>query len=171
MNTKHPHKTILFCACLLLSLAALAQQPPPRLLKKEPVMTRHAEGTFDVKTTPLPGDDTTAGTMIGRYALIKQFHGDLEGTSKGLMLAAGDPSSGNAGYVAIEQATGTLAGHTGSFALQHMGIMENGGYKLTVIVVPGSGTGELAGIIGTMNIEIANGKHSYALEYTLPTAH
>jgi hypothetical protein len=162
-----PLKTILFCACLSLSCAALAQQSAPRLAKKEPVMTRHAEGTFDVKTNPLPGDDTTANTLIGRYSLVKQFHGDLEGASKGLMIAAGEPALGNAGYVAIEQFTGTLAGHTGSFALQHMGLMENSAYKLTVIIVPGSGTGELAGIMGSMNIVIANGKHSYTLEYTL----
>jgi len=170
MNTMNPIKTILLCACLSLSCVALAQQAAPHLAKKEPVMTRHAEGTFDVKTTPLPGDDTTANTMIGRYGLLKQFHGDLEGTGKGLMIAAGDPSAGNAGYVAIEQVTGTLAGHTGSFALQHMGLMEGGAYKLTVIVVPGSGTGELAGIMGTMTITIAAGKHSYTLEYTLPAS-
>jgi hypothetical protein len=168
MNKTNPFKTILLCACLCLSWAALAQQPAPHLSKKEPVMTRHAEGTFDVKMSPPGADDATAGTAIGRFGIDKQFHGDLEGTSKGLMLSAGDPAKGNAGYVAIEQVTGTLAGHTGSFALQHMGIMENGGYKLTVIVVPGSGTAELTGIAGAMTIVIANGKHSYTLEYTLP---
>jgi hypothetical protein len=133
-------------------------------------MTRHAEGTFDVKMSPPGTDDATAGTAISRFGIDKQFHGDLEGSSKGLMLSAGDPAKGNAGYVAIEQVTGKLAGHSGSFALQHMGIMENGGYKLTVIAVPGSGTGELAGITGAMTIVIANGKHSYTLEYTLPAA-
>lgn len=169
MNTMHPIKTILLIASLCVAAqTVIAQGPPSRLQRKDPVMTRHAEGTFDVKTTPLPGDDTTASTLIGRYGLAKQFHGDLEGTSKGLMLAAGEPSSGNAGYVAIEQVTGKLAGHSGSFALQHMGVMENGGYKLTVMVVPGSGTGELAGITGAMTIVIANGKHSWTLEYTLP---
>jgi hypothetical protein len=171
MKTMHPLKTILLFACLCLAAqAVIAQGPPSRLQRKDPVMTRHAEGTFDVKTTPLPGDDATASTMIGRYSLIKQFHGDLEGTSKGLMLAAGVPAEGNAGYVAIEQVTGKLAGHSGSFALQHLGVMENGAYKLTVMVVPGSGTGELAGIAGTMTITIANGKHSYTLEYTLAAA-
>jgi hypothetical protein len=40
---------------------------------------------------------------------------------------------------------------------------------LTVSVVPDSGTGELAGIAGTMNIIIADGKHSYDFAYTLPT--
>ena len=170
MSTTHPFKTILLCACLCLSLAALAQQPGPRLAKKEPVMTRHAEGTFEVKMSPPGTDDATTGTAIARFGIDKQFHGDLEGASKGLMLSAGDPAKGNAGYVAMEQITGTLAGHTGSFALQHSGLMENGGYKLTVTVVPGSGTGELTGIMGAMTIVIANGKHSYTLEYTLPSA-
>jgi len=138
------------------------------MLHKDPVMTRHAEGTFDVKTTPLPADDATMGTLIGRYSLVKQFHGDLDATSKGEMLSAGEPSSGNAGYVAIEQVTGTLQGHTGSFALQHIGVMEGGGYKLSVAVVPGSGTSQLSGIAGTLTITIAAGKHSYIFEYTLP---
>jgi hypothetical protein len=133
-------------------------------------MTRHAEGTFDVKTTPLPPDDATTGTAIGRFALSKQFHSDLEATSKGEMLSSGDPAKGNAGYVAIEHITGTLHGHAGSFALQHIGSMDHGNYKLSVVVVPGSGTEELTGIAGTMIITIANGKHSYNLEYTLPEA-
>jgi hypothetical protein len=84
------------------------------------------------------------------------------------MLSAGEPSSGNAGYVAIEQVTGTLNGHAGSFALQHIGTMENGGYKLSVVVVPGSGTAQLTGISGTLTIVIANGKHSYFFDYSLP---
>jgi hypothetical protein len=147
---------VMFC-CLQLCILVPAQSPAPRMLHKDPVMTRHAEGTFDVKTTPLPADDATMGTLIGRYSLVKQFHGDLDATSKGEMLSAGEPSSGNAGYVAIEQVTGTLHGHTGSFALQHIGVMEGGGYKLSVAVVPGSGTAQLSGIAGTLTITIAAG--------------
>ncbi len=130
-------------------------------------MTRHAKGTFEVKTTPQPADDATAGTAIGRFALDKHFHGDLEATSKGEMLGIGDPAKANAGYVAIEQVTGTLHGRTGSFALQHIGKMDHGNYKLIVAVVPGSGTGELEGIAGTFNITVAAGKHTYDFEYTL----
>jgi len=141
-----------------------------KLRQKDLVMTSHAAGTFDVKTTPLPPDDATSGTAIGRYFLDKHFHGDLDAASKGEMLGAGDPSKGIAGYVAIEQVTGTLQGHTGSFALQHTGTMEGGNFTLSVTVVPGSGTGALAGIAGTMAITIADGKHSYALDYTLPAA-
>ena len=161
---------IALLACLSLPYFAHSQGPPSRLQRKDPVMTRHAEGTFDVKTTPLPGDEATKDTLIGRYSLVKQFHGDLEAVGKGEMLGAGDPSSGNAGYVAIEQVTGTLHGRRGSFALQHIGAIEHGNYKLSVAVVPGSGGGELAGIAGTMTITISNGKHSYDFEYTLPAA-
>jgi Protein of unknown function (DUF3224) len=158
-------------ACYVFAASfASAQTPNPRMLRKDPIMTRHAEGTFDVKTTPLPADDTLNGTLIGRYSLVKQYHGDLDATSKGEMLAAGEPSTGNAGYVAIEQVNGTLNGHSGSFALQHTGVMESGSYKLSVAVVPGSGTGQLTGIGGTLTIIIASGKHSYTFDYTLPAA-
>ena len=152
-----------------LVVPAHAQAPPPRPAGKGPTMTRHAEGTFDVKTTPLAADDATMGTLIGRYSLVKQYHGALDATAKGEMLGAGDPSSGNAGYVAIEQVTGTLNGHTGSFALQHIGSMDSGGFKLSVAVVPGSGTGQLTGIAGTLTIANASGKHSYTFDYTLPS--
>jgi len=131
-------------------------------------MTLHATGAFEVKATPLPPDDATGGANISRYALDKQFHGDLEAASKGEMLGAGDPAKGNAGYVAIERVTGTLHGHSGSFALQHTGTIGQGKLQLTVTVVPGSGAGGLAGIAGTMTIIITNGKHSYDFEYTLP---
>lgn len=133
-------------------------------------MTRHVEGTFDVKNTPLAADDATTGTPIGRFGLDKQFHGDLDATSKGEMLSAGDPAKGAAGYVAIEHVTGTLNGHKGAFALQHFGTMEGGSFKLSVAVVPGSGSGELAGLAGTMTITIAAGKHSYTFDYALPAA-
>jgi hypothetical protein len=101
-------------------------------------------------------------------ALDKQFHGDLEGTSKGQMLAVRSDVEGSAGYVAIERVTGTLKGRTGTFALQHSGIMNRGAPSLSITVIPDSGTGQLTGIAGTMTIDIAGGKHSYTFEYTLP---
>lgn len=135
---------------------------------KADFMSMHAEGTFDVKNAPLPADDAISGTSIGRFGLDKQFHGDLEATSKGEMLGAGSPATGTAGYVAIEQVTGTLNGRAGSFALQHFGAMEDNKFDLTVKVVPGSGSGALTGISGTMQIIIANGKHTFKFDYSLP---
>lgn len=129
----------------------------------------HAIGTFDVKVTTQvagEGDDAT----IGRMTLDKQFHADLEGTSKGVMLAVSTSVKGSAGYVAMEKITGTLKGRRGSFVLQHSGTMTRGAPQLMVSVVPDSGTDQLVGLTGTMNIKIADGKHSYDFEYTVAEA-
>ena len=117
-------------------------------------MTQHASGTFDVKLTPQPAEGESPA--VGRMSIDKQFHGDLEGTSKGQMLAAMTGVKGSAGYVAIEQVTGTLHGRSGAFVLQHSGTMTRGAPQLIVSVVPDSGTGELAGLAGTMTIVIAD---------------
>ena len=134
-------------------------------------MTTRATGPFDVKLTPQATDTPAEGSPLGRLTLDKQFHGDLEATSKGEMLTAGSTTIQNsAGYVALERVTGTLHGKQGTFALQHMGVMTRGDGKLTITVVPDSGTGELTGLSGTMSIDIASGKHSYTLEYTIDGA-
>lgn len=131
-------------------------------------MTKRANGTFDVQLNSMTPDDPPADANLSRFSIDKQFHGDLEGTSKGQMLAAGTAIEGSAGYVAIERVVGTLHGRGGSFVLQHNGIMARGAPKLTIAVVPDSGTEQLTGLAGNMAIIIADGKHSYDLEYTLP---
>jgi hypothetical protein len=140
-------------------------------VKKETNSMAHASGEFDVKMTPQTSDDKTAGAALGRYSLDKKFHGDLEGTSKGEMLAVGTSVEGSAGYVAMEQFTGTLNGRNGTFALQHSGTMTRGAPQLSVTVVPDSGTGQLVGLSGQMAIKIDGGKHSYSFEYSLTEAH
>jgi predicted flavoprotein YhiN len=152
---------------MVLSLSASAQdQLPAQRAAKEKIVTSHAIGTFDVKVTPqAPADGADAD--VGRMTLDKQFHGDLEGTSKGQMLAVSTSVKGSAGYVAMEKVTGTLKGRSGSFVLQHSGTMTRGEGELNVSVVPDSGTGELKGISGKMTIEISDGKHLYSFEYAL----
>ncbi len=127
-----------------------------------------ARGTFDVQLVPQAPDAGAEGTLPDRLTIDKQFHGDLEGTSHGQMLAATTAVTGSAGYVAIERVRGRLAGRSGSFVLQHSGTLERGTPHLSVTVVPDSGTEELAGLAGGMEIIIAEGKHSYVFEYTLP---
>ena len=126
-----------------------------------------AKGTFEVKLNPQPAYNATEGALLGRMSIDKQFQGDLEGTSKGEMLTAGSSVKNSAGYVAVERVTGALHGKSGSFALQHSGTMNRGAPRLTINVVPDSGTGQLEGLTGSMAIDIADGKHSYLLEYTL----
>jgi len=123
-----------------------------------------------VKLTPQAAEGG-ADAGLGRMSIEKQFHGDLEGSSKGFMLSsAATIVKGSGGYVAMERFTGTLKGRTGSFVLQHSGTMTRGTPHLSVAVVPDSGTGQLAGLTGTMTIKIDNGNHSYNFEYTLPEA-
>jgi hypothetical protein len=130
-------------------------------------VTKHAAGTFEVKTAPQAPEDNVGDPSVGRLALDKTFHGDLEATSKGQMLAAGTEVKGSAGYVAMERVAGSLQGRTGTFALQHSGTMNRGVPTLSITVVPDSGTGQLVGLAGKLTIEIAAGKHSYDFEYSI----
>ena len=130
----------------------------------------HANGTFEVKLVP-QADDKSADATLGRMTIDKQFHGDLEGTSKGQMLTGMTEVKGSAGYVAMEKVTGTLKGRTGTFILQHTATMNRGVPQLSITVVPDSGTGQLAGITGNFKVIIAEGKHSYEFDYTLPESH
>lgn len=133
-------------------------------------MSVRATGAFDVKMTSRPPDETEGDARIGRMALDKHYHGDLEASGRGQMLAVMDQAKGSGGYVALEVVEGTLAGKRGTFALQHGGLMDGGRPSLTIVVVPGSGTGELEGLAGTLAIRIESGKHFYDFEYTLPVA-
>lgn len=130
-------------------------------------MAAQISGTFDVQLTPQALFDTSADALLGRLSIDKRFHGELEATSKGEMLSAGTGIKGSAGYVAIEKVSGSLQGRTGTFVLMHVGIMNRGTPSLSVSVVPDSGTEELSGLSGTMNILVESGKHSYTFEYTL----
>ena len=123
----------------------------------------HAAGTFDVKLIP----QTDADSSVGRMTINKVFHGDIEGTSKGMMLSSMGSEPGSGAYVAIEKVTGTLHGKRGTFALHHVGVMNRNAQSLTVLVIPDSGTEELKGITGSLKIIIDGKKHSYEFDYTI----
>ncbi len=125
-------------------------------------------GKFDVKLNPLDfytqGKD---GINLGRMSIDKTFSGELEATSKGEMLSAMTTTEGSAGYVAIEQVTGSLSGREGSFVLQHFGIMDQGKDFLKLEVIPDSAAGDLAGLTGKMEIKIEEGQHFYKFEFQI----
>lgn len=125
-------------------------------------------GKFEVKVLPQTADNPQAEAAgLGRMALDKQFHGDLEATSQGEMLSVLDRSTGSGAYVAMERVTGTLAGKRGSFVLMHHATMSRGEPQLTIQVVPDSGTEELAGLRGTMDIRIEDKQHFYDFDYEI----
>jgi hypothetical protein len=133
-------------------------------------MPNHATGPFDVKLTPQSLAEAGADSGLGRMSLDKHFHGDLEASSVGEMLTAMSSTvQGSGAYVAVERVTGKLGSRSGSFALHHTGVMTRGVPQLTITVVPDSGTGELAGVTGKLDIRIEpGGKHFYDFEYELP---
>jgi hypothetical protein len=130
-------------------------------------VSQTANGTFTVDISQRPSDADTEG--LGQMQLRKTWSGAIEATGWGLMISGGDPASGTAGYVAMEVVQGTLDDRAGSFALQQFGTMRDGRPHLTYEIVPGSGTGELAGIGGTVELTIEDGSHLYALTYDLPS--
>jgi|SRR5579872_913468 len=145
----------------IISLFTVAQA----LFAQETSTTHHAKGTFTVKIEPVK---LATAEGLARLSGVKQIHGDLEATTKGEMLAWGDPGKGEAGIVMMEIVTGTLMGKRGTFTLQGLGAMDRHEQRMTVTIVPGSGTGALTGIVGRFDIRIENGQHFYDLEYSLP---
>jgi hypothetical protein len=131
-------------------------------------MTQIARGSFVVKLQPQPFEGQPEGSRLARLSIDKEIAGDLVATTSGQMLSASTDIQGSAGYVAMERVEGTLSGRKGSFVLQHCGSMNRGSPHLSVTVVPDSGTGQLVGLAGDFKITIADGRHSYAFEYTLP---
>jgi hypothetical protein len=128
---------------------------------------KRATGSFEVSLQPLSNTEVAADAMLGRMLLTKKFTGDLRASARGQMLSAMTTVKGSAGYVAIDQVSGELDGRKGSFVLQHSGAMNRGVQSLTIMVVPDSGTGELAGLSGTLSIHIIDGKHFYDFIYSI----
>ncbi len=147
---------------LLLSILQLA----PSAATAAPINLR-ASGPFDVSMTPDGASDKVGVTRTARMLLDKRYAGELAASGTGQMLSAVTDTAGSAAYVAIERVTGALHGKQGSFVIQHTGAMRGGARELSIRIVPDSGTGELAGISGTMDIRMEGGKHFYDLTYTL----
>ena len=129
---------------------------------------QQATGTFEVKLVPQKADNAQAEAAgLGRMALDKQFLGALEAVGQGEMLSILDREKGSGGYVAMERVTGTLDGRKGSFILQHDATMNRGEAEMNIVVVPDTGTGQLAGISGSMTVKIDGGQHYYYFDYSL----
>ena len=127
-------------------------------------MSEHARGTFAVTLTP----EESGLPMVGRFALEKTYSGDAVGAGTGVMLSAGDPATGEAGYVVLEVADLTIGERSGTFAMQQLGTMSGGDQSITYLVTPGSGTGGFTGISGRLELEIRDGQHHYDLVHDLP---
>ena len=106
------------------------------------------------------------GAELSRIHISRTFSGELEGESTAEVLIAKSERGG--GYVGHDRITGRLQGKPGAFVLQHTGLMGPEGITNTGTIVPGTGTGELAGITGegTMLAD-EEGNHTLTLDYEL----
>jgi len=127
-------------------------------------MSSHAKGQFIVTITP---QETAPDAPVARMLLYKEFHGDLEAIAHGEMMAAHEPLTGAGVYVAIDRVAGTLHGKSGSFLIAHRGIRNADGQELSIVIVAGSGTGQLTGITGSVGIEIVGKEHFYSISYEM----
>ena len=127
-----------------------------------------ASGTFSVTMSAQAADPAVGDASIGRIGLHKQFEGGLRGEARGQMLATRSAVEGSAAYVALDRFDGELDGRRGGFALVHRGLMDRGAPQLEVLVVSDSGSGELEGLRGRLDIRIEGQAHCYDFDYTLP---
>lgn len=127
-----------------------------------------ASGTFEVEMRTEPPFLEQDGVCLFRAGVEKRFSGALDATAVVQMLGVQTAVPGSAAYVAVERIEGRLDGRSGSFVAVHLGSMASGTEQLTIQIAPDSGTGELTGIRGTMQIRIDLGQHFYTIEWTLP---
>ena len=111
-------------------------------------MRKQAKTTFGIKSwDEKPYSEIEGSPKLTRATVTKSYQGDIDGEGKVeyLMMYR---SAGSATFTGLERVTGSIGGRSGSFVLQHTGTFEDGVAKVTLSVVPGSGTGDLRGMKG-----------------------
>lgn len=164
----HRHGAMLRCIAVLslggvMFTATAAESPEVQPIHKESTMTTLVvSGSFGVNIEPQQDSDAPAGRMV----LRKLYHGAMSGSGVGQMLSK-RIDNGAAAYSAIEEFVGSVDGKQGSFTLVHSGLMTGDEQTLKIYILPGSGTGELSNISGTMDIIQQNSEHQYQLRHVL----
>ncbi|MEU6865741.1 DUF3224 domain-containing protein [Streptomyces sp. NPDC046876] len=114
-----------------------------------------------------PADSTP---RLARSTVVNSFTGGIEAPSTSCAYTITYTGESVGSYTGVELLSGAVDGRTGSFALEQRGTFDAGGTRCTFEVVPGSGTGELAGLSGSGGFEYRHGDTSvaYVLTYALP---
>jgi hypothetical protein len=129
-------------------------------------MSIQATATYEnIDGTETAYDEPTTGASLFRDSVRRRFQGDLIGESVAEVLICRSTSE-RLGYVATDRFTGQVSGRTGSFVFQHGGPIDHGALRSFGYVVPGSGTGELDGLVGEVRITVTTtGEHMLTLDY------
>ena len=121
-----------------------------------------ASGTFEVDLKP----QEDVGSPAGRMLITKTYLGDMNGSGIGQMISK-RTENGTAVYYAIEEFSGSVRGKGGGFTLVHKGHMSKETQSLEVVILEGSGSGELKNVSGSMLIIQGTNGHSYELRFEL----
>jgi hypothetical protein len=129
-----------------------------------------ATGTFEVANftpAPVPPGDVKTAVPVGVATMTKTFTGEISGRSSTLFTAAYDQATGVGTYVAMESFEGSIAGLVGAFNFAHSATtLGDRSEAEFLVIVPGSGTGDLTGITGTGGLSVdADGTHTLWLNY------
>jgi hypothetical protein len=126
----------------------------------------NASGRIEVKSyEPQTYEEVEEGPNLVEISVIETFSGDIEGEGVARFLQA-VRKDGSASFVGVERVTGSVGGRHGSFLLQDAGTLEGNTVKGDWFVVPGSGTGELAGLRGEGGFTAELGQNaSITLDY------
>ncbi|MCS0639736.1 DUF3224 domain-containing protein [Streptomyces sp. LP05-1] len=132
------------------------------------IFTVHAFVPADPAPVPPPPPVDTA-LPVGVSTMEKRYEGEVTGRSTTLLTGAYDPATQSGTYVAMESFEGTLNGRSGTFNFAHS--KSSLGPRVSdefFVLVPGSGTGELAGISGSGELVVEeDGTHRIRFAYEL----
>ena len=131
-------------------------------------MTQTATARFAIKSwDEKPCMESENLPKLTRASVTKAYTGDIdgEGQVEYVMMYRSD---GSASFVGLERVSGRIAGRSGSFVLQRTGVFEDGQAKESYSVIPGSGTGELHGLLGNGSSALGHGTdYPFTLNYEL----
>jgi len=132
-------------------------------------VTTEAKATFTVESwDEAPWDEQADLPKLTRATVEKSLSGDLEGTSTTVWLMSYG-ADGSADFVGIERVKCTVGGRAGSFVLQHIGRFDDGAARASLVVIPGSGTGDLSGLSGEGSF-VADPNGSITLELSFASS-
>ena len=135
--------------------------------RKEMTLSETATMTFRVKSwDEQPFQESDDGSKLSRVSAIKSYEGDLqaEGKLEMVMVYRADQT---AVFTGIEYVEGRMLGRAGTFVFRIEGTFEGGTVKDTWTVLSGTGSGELAGLQGTVQFEEAHSEsYEVKMEYS-----
>jgi hypothetical protein len=115
------------------------------------------KATFEIENwDENPALESEAGSKVTRADVARSFDGDLDGKGTVQWLMAYE-EDGSAMFVGLERIVGRLAGKEGTFVVQHVGTFDGRVAKADLVIVPGTGTGDLAGVSGRGSFEAGMG--------------